>query len=213
MGEVWSLSGMVKTTNANEPLTKLEVARRQLVTATRLFFEDEDSVSIYTLSHAAWEVVDSLCKHNNKIRFFDQMVRANKMSEKELRKIAAFGKNFFKHADRDPDGVLTDFSDELNDHVMIAAGCDYGMLVNAQPIELQVFKLWYFAVYPEKIPLPVGDAMLNAVQNIFPKINELDRAAQKAEGLKFLTLACEDPLIMEDVTTDKSNTGSLFTKC
>ena len=44
-------------------ITKLEAARWRLVTSIRLFFEDADSISIYTLAHASWEVLDALCKH------------------------------------------------------------------------------------------------------------------------------------------------------
>jgi hypothetical protein len=59
-------------------ITKLEAARRQLVTGIRLFFEDADSISVYTLGHAAWEVLDALCKHQGKIRFREQMAGANR---------------------------------------------------------------------------------------------------------------------------------------
>ena len=43
-------------------LTKLDVARRQLAVAIRLFFDDRDTVSVYTLATNAWEIVDALCK-------------------------------------------------------------------------------------------------------------------------------------------------------
>ena len=47
-------------------ITKLEAARRQLVTSIRLLFEGADS--IYTLALASWEVLDALCKHQGKLR-------------------------------------------------------------------------------------------------------------------------------------------------
>lgn len=40
-------------------VTKFDAARRQLVTAIRLFFEGGDSISVYTLAHASWEVLDA----------------------------------------------------------------------------------------------------------------------------------------------------------
>jgi hypothetical protein len=60
-------------------LSKLEAARRQLVSGIRLFFEDGDSVSIYTLAHASWEVLDALCRQRGKTRFYDLMAGANGM--------------------------------------------------------------------------------------------------------------------------------------
>jgi urocanate hydratase len=43
-------------------LTKSDVSRRQLVTAIRLFFNEGDPVSVYTLASNALEVIDQLCK-------------------------------------------------------------------------------------------------------------------------------------------------------
>ena len=53
-----------------QALTKFEVARRQLVTAIRLFFGDEDSVSVYTLAHASWEILDTLCRQRRQPSVF-----------------------------------------------------------------------------------------------------------------------------------------------
>ena len=43
------------------PLKKIDVARRQLITAIRLVFDGEDSVSVYSLAANAWEIIDVLC--------------------------------------------------------------------------------------------------------------------------------------------------------
>ena len=69
-------------------LTKIEAARRQLITSIRLLFEDADSVSVYTLAHASWEVLDALCKHEGKVRFRDQMASATGKGEKAIKEIA-----------------------------------------------------------------------------------------------------------------------------
>lgn len=44
------------------PLTFLLVARSQLLTALKLFFEDADPVSVHTLAGAAQEILESLCR-------------------------------------------------------------------------------------------------------------------------------------------------------
>lgn len=41
-------------------ITKLDAARRQLKTAIRLWFSDDDPVSIYALTYAAHEVLHDL---------------------------------------------------------------------------------------------------------------------------------------------------------
>jgi hypothetical protein len=137
-------------------------ARRQLVIAIRLFFEDTNSVSVYALAHAAWEVLDALCKHRGLTRFREEMSGANGLSEAEIKRIANYGRNFFKHAKEDPEAVLDDFADDRNDHVLLAATFDYGTLAASKPMEVQVFQLWYFAVHPEKAMRPAMDRIIEA---------------------------------------------------
>jgi hypothetical protein len=193
-----------------QQVTKLEASRRQLVTAIRLFFENWDSVSVYSLGHSAWEVLDALCRHGGTIRFLDEAAHANKMAEAEIRKIASYGRNFFKHADRDPETTLDDFADDLNDHVLLAATLDYGSLATTKPMELQVFQLWYFAVYPEKIAgVPNFEAVRGAAEGAFPGLAGLDRKIQKAAGAHLLAQALRDPELMADASTDRSGTRAL----
>jgi hypothetical protein len=186
-------------------LTKLECARRQLVMSVRLFFDDSDSVSVYTLAQASWEVLDALCKHRGKTRFFEQMANVSNSDHKALRKIARYGRDFFKHADTDPEAVLDDFSDSMIDHVLIGASLDYGMLSNTKPVEVQLFPLWYFAVYPHKVPPLLAERGAVA----FPDIQSLDRAQQKAAGRAALQRALLDPGTMGAPTTDPSPVISL----
>ncbi len=70
------------------------------------------------------------------------MSGANGLSEAEIKRIANYGRNFFKHADADPDAVLDAFSDDRNEHVILAATFDYDTLASTKPMEVQVFPLW-----------------------------------------------------------------------
>jgi hypothetical protein len=185
-------------------ITKFEAARRQLVTGIRLFFEDADSISVYTLGHAAWEVLDALCKHQGKIRFREQMADANALTQAEIKKIATFGKNFVKHADWDPDALLEDFDDTLNDHVLISAAMDFGTLASTKPMEVQLYPIWYFAAYPEKIARPDYMEMQDGAAKLFPGLAALDRKRQKAAGLTALLKALRDPELMAHPFTDRS---------
>lgn len=190
-------------------ITKLEASRRQVVTAIRLFFEDADSISVYTLAHAAWEVLDALCAHRGLIRFRDQMSGANGLSEEEIKRIANYGRNFFKHAERDPDKVLEDFADDRNDHVLLGATMDFGMLATTKPMEVQVFQIWYFAAHSEKAQRPEMDAIINAADIQFPKLATLSRRKQKEAGLRVLIAALRDKRLMTHPSTDRVGTGSI----
>ncbi|SOZ17206.1 hypothetical protein CBM2598_U10266 [Cupriavidus taiwanensis] len=53
-------------------VTKLDAARRQLVTAIRLFFKGDDPVSILTLAANAWEIIDTLCNRQGTDSFSNQ---------------------------------------------------------------------------------------------------------------------------------------------
>lgn len=87
-------------------ITKLEAAKSQIETAIELFFEDKDSVSIHTLTCAAYEVlmdigktrgIKPVVKDTSFIRPGKEGVYLARINEAE---------NFFKHADRDPDRTL-----------------------------------------------------------------------------------------------------------
>lgn len=185
-------------------ISKLEAARRQLVTSIRLLFEDADSISVYTLAHASWEVLDGLCKHEGKLRFREEMSSANKMSETAINQLASHGRNFFKHADRDPEAVLEDFDDTLNDHVLIAAAFDYGTLASSKPMEVQLYPIWYFAVYPEKLLLPDMQHIKDAADQLFPGLSSASRDRQKAAGLLALVQSLRDKSLMTHPSTDRS---------
>lgn len=204
MFRTWMCSGSGverRMSVVGERLAKLEVARRQLVTAIRLFFDEADSVSVYTLAQAASEVLDALCQHSGTIRFRSEMAKATGHSERQIKAIAEFGKNFFKHADRDPEAELEQFTDDLNDHILMMATFDFGELSPVKPVEVQVFQVWYFAVYPEKLPQEFNSLRIAAAES-FPAILTTDRAGRKAAGLSVLKQSRVHPEIMRDPGTD-----------
>jgi len=56
----------------DQQLSIIEVAKRQLVTAIRLLFDGEDSVSILSLVANAWEIIDVLCNREDVLSFSNQ---------------------------------------------------------------------------------------------------------------------------------------------
>lgn len=97
-----------------ERVAKLDAARRQLATAITLWFNDGDTVSIYTLSHAAYEIIHNFSK---KFRYhdllFDTLIikdEYRKDFNNKLREPA----NFFKHhRHNDPDELNIQFHPEI----------------------------------------------------------------------------------------------------
>lgn len=101
------MSGAKKT--GQMTIGKLDAARRQLQTAITLWFNDGDPVSVHTLAFAAYEIIHSVSLKRNPNRpdllFDSDWIKPEHQKEANdlLRKPA----NFFKHADRDGDSVIS----------------------------------------------------------------------------------------------------------
>ena len=186
-------------------LTKLDVARRQLAVAIRLFFDNRDSVSVYTLAANAWEIVDVLCR-NRGVESFSEQIRENIPDGKSLKHdfINAPYRNFFKHADNDPDGIVEEFSDEKNDHVLFTAVEDLIRLEQLALFECQVFQIWYLAVYEEKIAAEELERVLPKIREALPDISQLSRLEQKRMGRELLHNYCDDEQLLADPRNDMS---------
>ena len=112
--------------------------------------------------------------------------------------------NAFKHAlkqdrktERDDAELLTEFSDERNDHDLFVGWWDYSNITGQSPIEAQLFTFWYIAAYPEDVGRHLPQ--LDAGELIFPALHEADRGEQKrrlgAAIAAHRQLVSDDPLI------------------
>ena len=111
-------------------------------------------------------------------------------------------RNFFKHADRDPDGVLEDFEAPNVDPVLFLAVEDYIRMRGRSPVEFQVFQLWFLACHPEKIASDRAADVLIAADRMFPGIATLARERQIAMGHRALQLALTDAGVRNDARTE-----------
>src|SRR5271156_4459871 len=126
-------------------ITKLDAARRQLETVIRLYFNDEDPVSIHTLVCAAYNLVrdvnkklggqpmlikDDLIEVYVKTEFQEQMRR--KLNEPE---------NFFKHADRDH-GETIEFNPDASEFMILDAARGYSGITGEWTPLFRVFYWW-----------------------------------------------------------------------
>jgi hypothetical protein len=189
---------------ATELITKLAAAKRQLVTAVHLFFEDREPIAVHALAQAAWEIIGQLLEHEGKKTQQHEIALANGMNLKEVRKIANQTKNFFKHADKDPKETI-EFSDYENDFVLIMSILDLAALTNDRLTpELQVFEVWFVATHPDRITSSLPPDYRDAVTSAFPNFDKKDRADKKRMGKERVQATLQNSEIIKDAKTDRS---------
>ena len=188
------------------PLTKIDVARRQLVTAIVLLFNDDDPVSVYSLAANAWEVIDALCMRKG-IDSISAQTREHLPQGAKLKRdyINSPYRNFFKHADQDPEVVLQSFDESSVDSVIFLAVEDYLRLLKKSPVEFQVFQLWYLAAHVGKLAAEPLTEILDSIESAFPRIRELPRRDRLTMGRKVLEEARKDQGLQKDNRTETTH--------
>lgn len=186
-----------------ETLTKIDVARRQLVTAIRLLLDDRDPVSVYSLATNAQEILSALCERRGLLSLRSNIAAPTGMNGVQIQtQLINPARNFFKHADRDPDSIWRDFTDSDCDHILLIPSIDFIMLEGKSPIEAQVFVTWYAALYPEKIPQNTDWS--NAAGRHFAGIRNAQRSDQKRAATALIAAALKNPVLMSHLETDPS---------
>jgi hypothetical protein len=131
-------------------ITKLEAAKRNLATAVRLFFERGDAVAIHTLAAAAQGVVRDIARarglEHTSILHDNPMVP--KKSRKDWVNAVNAPRNFFKHADADPEGSL-EFNEITNAQTLLDASLVLTQLHDKPLAEANVFLGWITTANPE----------------------------------------------------------------
>jgi hypothetical protein len=158
-------------------LRKLDVAKRQLETALRLWFADGDPVSIHTLIVASLEVISALLKHKGlKSNFYDSDLIKPEF-RKEFNRRVRENANFFKHADLDPDAER-EFKPGLNELLMIFAVSGLADLQGKTSTGIEhAFHVWMVLHFPHFL-----DEKLAKIWNDHPS-SELVRKMRKQELL------------------------------
>jgi hypothetical protein len=172
-------------------ITKTKAAEMQLNTAIRLFFENVDHLSSYTLAAASREITDALCeKQTDKIfqREVERLGDAQKVHlsfREELKQLikpeylaealtlSRKRQNWLKHADRDPFDEGDDISvDELG-YVIFFGIQNYVLLMQRLTPEMAVFFHWFGAARSELLIPGVNDTVAAAALGIMAKMREL----------------------------------------
>jgi hypothetical protein len=116
-------------------LTKVDVARRQLKTAIRLWFHDADPVSIHTLAFAAYEIIHVVSKKRNRTKalVFDTLSVKEEHRSKWNKTIKEHA-GFFKHANNDADKSI-DFNPTLTMMFLMGAVAGLKVMQETKPGE------------------------------------------------------------------------------
>jgi hypothetical protein len=157
------------------PVSSEEAANRQLCTAIRMFFADDDAVAVHTLACAAREIYEKRCGTAGIERMMDHIKESNPLlTQKKIMDILNEPRNFFKHLKNDS----VDFSDEMNDFILFTACHDCTMLCTLnQPAEVQAYTIWFLAVNRQ-----LHDAGGALLLTHFPDLKTAARSEQKRAG-------------------------------
>jgi len=141
-------------------VTKLEAACRQLRTAIALWFTEGDPVSAHTLAFAAYEILHTISKKRNPYRrdllFDSDLIKDEYRSDfnKAVKKHAYF----FKHADRDSEGVI-DFNTDANELFLLFAVTGRQLCGALQSQEESAF-LWWIQIHRPELLTEAGHKMV-----------------------------------------------------
>jgi len=131
-------------------LSKIEAARRQIDSAIRMLFANEDPVSIYTIAAAGSRILNDLAEKKGDIdvhQKFKDIIRPG--MEKEFWFHMNKPANFLKHADRGPDSILSDFDEEANDWTLFFACYYYRDLGFTLTPEMNSLLYWMILLHPK----------------------------------------------------------------
>lgn len=191
---------------ADQKDRKLDAARRQLGTALSLFIDDLDPVSVHCLACGGGELAEHMVKRSGGSAFVDHAMEVDpELDERSVARLRNKYWNAFKHAktrsglERADDVLLEGFSDEQNDHSLLVGWLDLGEAMGCMPIEAQVFQVWYFALYPEKLAPEFNP---EAILGLFPDLKTRDRGSRKRELRRVIDVWRKNAEVMNDSKTD-----------
>jgi len=133
-------------------VTKIEAAKRQLVTAVRLFFQESDAITIHTLTCAGQEILEVVGKSKGIKSMKQKTLDLARDKEFFLKKMDE-AKNFFKHGNRDSNKTI-EFSPEYTELVLWDAVQMYYFITQEKVPAFAMYDLWTFSKYPEIFKLP-----------------------------------------------------------
>lgn len=135
-------------------LSKSKAAQRQMDTAIRMLFSNEDPVAIHTLSMAAFKILRDLATKRGGCNIDELIRKTIKLDkEKDFWKIVHGLSNFLKHADRDPESVFDNVDEEVNDFILFLSCRYYINLGYKLTPEMMALSFWISILYPDLLDI------------------------------------------------------------
>ena len=134
-------------------ITKLDVVFRQLRAAIGMYFHDEDPVPIHTLASAAYDILMHINRKKGNAPMEVKETILDKINPKyrdKIRRMMWEPQNFFKHADKDPEGVL-EFNTLLTEMFLFECVEKYHDLTGELRVLPMLFSLWFLLNNPEMV--------------------------------------------------------------
>jgi hypothetical protein len=130
-------------------IEKLEAARRNLAAAVRLFFERQDPIAIHTLAAAAQGVICDVAKARGQSNtsILHDHPQIPESARKEWITILNAPRNFFKHADNDPNDAL-EFDESANETLLLDACLVLSEVSDQILSEASVYLGWFTTANP-----------------------------------------------------------------
>jgi hypothetical protein len=130
-----------------EEINKVDAARRQLVTAIRIFFERKDPLAVHTIAAATQQILlDIRSSKVESLLIDNEIIRSEK--RKEINRMFRETQNFLKHADEDKDKMLKYYPD-FTPFFLLDATYLYEQITGDKLVEGIVLSGWFRVKYPE----------------------------------------------------------------
>jgi hypothetical protein len=191
---------------AEATLTKIEVARSQLVTALDLFTRDKDPISVHCLACGGGEVIEGLAEAKAEKVFATHILQTQpEMDRAKVGRLRKVYWNAFKHFSnkeglpREDEELLKDFNDTKNDIALFIGWYDYAILQKKMPVAAQVFQVWWYALNEDKVS---ENADFSIFRTAFPDIVQQDRAEQKRRLRRKIEKYRDDKNLLADPATE-----------
>ena len=129
-------------------ISKLEAGSRQLDSAIRMFFNNEDILAVHTVSRAAFRVLFDITKEGETKEALDAHIK--KVGTEQFNKET----NFLKHADKDAEAEINeDFYVFTEAGIGMAISLHYHHTKSMSP-EMKGFSIWARMMRPKYFDLP-----------------------------------------------------------
>jgi hypothetical protein len=151
---------------APPPIDKVEVVRRQLGEAIRMFFERRDEIAIHTLASAASQVITDVAVKRGFPGFLRNLELIRPEARRMWREALKKAENFFKHADHDHDATL-EFNPVQTEYTLFEAAQVLHQVTSKPTPESSAFFIWFLLKYPDVfLDSPQKEAMFGYADSL-----------------------------------------------